>query len=284
MLSLLPNATFNYKISSDQNLKTAFNRTIVRPNLYQLNPNVSIDDPYNLSKGNPLLNPEIRTAMFIEYSKKIKSNYISVRLYYDRHEQVINNLTFMNDSSAFETRIYNLGTIQQYGIQFSGTMKIGSTISFVPYLRLYDQYCAGNRLAHQYAVGNRNQFVFEQGYSANISFKHHMNLSMTLQHSSPKNNIQGNSFSDMLYFISFEKTFKKNFKTGISNGLLFTHNFTYEGSDISDQKFDSHFAGDIHIPNVLVWFNVVYQFDTGTHRGKIERQQAEVDAPPKSAL
>ena len=52
-LSFFPNATFRYKLTTKQNIQASFNRTIKRPNIFQLNPYSSLSDPYTLSKGNP---------------------------------------------------------------------------------------------------------------------------------------------------------------------------------------------------------------------------------------
>jgi outer membrane receptor for ferrienterochelin and colicin len=283
VLSLLPFATLNFKFSSDQNLKMALSRTIYRPNLYQLNPSISIDDPYTVRRGNPYLNPEIRTAVFMEYSKKFKSNFVSTRFFYNGNREVINNLTFINDTSAFETRIYNLGTIHQLGFQFIGTLKIGGLITFNPYIRLYGQYTKGNQLANEFSIADRYQLVIEPGFSAIVSFKHDFNLSMSCQYSSPRNNIQDNSFSDALYFISFEKTFKKCFKAGIVSVLPLKRTFTYQGSEIKDPDFNSCYKGEIHLQDFLVSFKLSYQFNAGKNHEKINRVK-EIDAPPNKGF
>ncbi len=284
ILSLLPFATLNFKISSDQNLKMAMSRTIYRPAIYQLNPNKSIDDPFTVRTGNPYLDPQIRTAIFVEYSKKFNSNYISTRLFYNRNNDAINNLTFVNDTSAFETRIYNLGTMHQLGFQFSGSLKAFSIITFNPYLRLYGQYSDGNRVAKEFSIADRRQIVIEPGISAILSFKHDFNLSMTCQYNSPRNYIQGNSYSDALYFIAFEKTFKKRLKTGIVSLLPLKRTFTYQGSEINTPDFYSNYKGEIHFQSFLVSFKLSYQFNSGKKHEKIDRAKEEIDALPKKGF
>ena len=59
VLSFFPHFNFTFKITSRQNIQLAYNRSIIRPNIYQLNPFITIDDPYTVSKGsNPFLNAE----------------------------------------------------------------------------------------------------------------------------------------------------------------------------------------------------------------------------------
>jgi outer membrane receptor protein involved in Fe transport len=284
LLSVLPFATVNLKISSDQNLKMALSKTIYRPNIYHLNPNISIDDPYTVHRGNPFLNPEMRTAVFIEYARKFKSNYLSTRVFYNRNKEVINNLTFINDTFAFETRIYNLGTLHQLGFQFTGTFKLGRIVTFNLYLRLYGQYSDGNQLANEYSIEDRHQVVIEPGLSSIFSFKHDMTLSVNFQYNSPRNNIQGNAFSDALYFMSFEKTFKKCLKAGIVCMLPLSRTFTYQGSEIKDHDFTSVYKGDIQLQNILVSFKLSYQFTSGKKHDNINRTREEIDVLPKKGF
>jgi hypothetical protein len=280
-LSLLPSATLNLKLKQDMSLKIAVSRTISRPNLYQLNPYVSFDDPYTMHSGNPLLSPEIRTSAFIEYNRKIGSNFLSTRLFYNRNSDVISNLTRINETPVFETTIFNSGTIHQSGIQLSGTFKAGGMFNFIPYLRLYDNYCEANHLAESYFVKNRNQLVYEPGVSAIAAFKHDINLSMSFQYSSPRNSIQWKSFGDALYFISLEKTFKKSFKASIVSGLPLTKCFIYQGSEASGPEFNSRYEGVVLVRNFMLSFKLNYQFRYGRTGEKINQRGDDAEVPAK---
>ncbi|MDP4275618.1 MAG: TonB-dependent receptor, partial [Bacteroidota bacterium] len=217
-LSFFPYVSVKYKLTGTQNIQFSCNRSIIRPNIYQLDPSVSIDDPYTVRKGNPALKPEFRNSLYIEHSILFRGNYFSSRLFYNRLAGVINNLTFINDTNSFESQMQNLGTIHQYGLQFSGSLKLGIA-TFNPYLRLYDIYTAGNSLARQYSIGDRHNPVIESSISAVLSFKYGMSLSLTFQYASKKNNIQDNYFCDALYFLTFEKTFRQKIKVGLVSGI-----------------------------------------------------------------
>jgi hypothetical protein len=283
-LNILPSAALSYKISSDRTLKFAVSNTVNRPNIYQLNPNLSMDDPYTTRRGNPSLDPEIRTAISLEYSTKFKSNFGAVRLFYNRTGSSINYLTSLNDTSVFEIRIDNLGTLHQSGFQLTGTFKAGHIITFIPYLRLYAQFTEGNRLAGEFSIKNRSQIVVEPGFSSVLSFKHDINLGMTFQYGSPKNNVCGNSYSDPLYFISLDKTFKNRIKAGIVSALPLTKTFTYQGSELKSQDFYCRYAGDIQLSKALLWFKLSYQFNAGRKHEAINHGSEEIDAAPKKGF
>jgi outer membrane receptor protein involved in Fe transport len=282
-LSILPYARFLYRLSARQNLQFSYRRSVNRPSVYYLNPYTYIDNPYSVSKGNPLLEPEFHDHFFLEHSIQFQGNYISSRLFYEKRTNSINNLTILNDSSAFETQVQNLGTISQYGVQFSGSLTFG-LLTFNPSVRLYNQSTFGNNLAKQYDVKNRNDLVFELGFSSVLSFRHNFALSAIFQYNTARNNIQDNAFSDALYFISLDKTFKKNLKVGIVSALPFTKNFVYQGSEIEAQNFSSQHTENLKLPTVPFMLRVSYQFNIGKNRAVITRDWEEVDTRPKTGL
>lgn len=119
----------------------------------------------------------------------------------------------------------------------SGSLKFGNIISFNPYLKIYNLITYDNNLPKQFVVKNRNQIEFESGLSAVFFFRHDYSISLVFQYSGLKNQIQGNKFSDPLYFIAFEKTFKNKLKAGVEFGLLFTRSFTVEVLKLQDLIF-----------------------------------------------
>jgi hypothetical protein len=248
-----------------------------------LNPNTSIDDPYSLSKGNPFLKPELRDGCFLEYSIQFKSDYLATRLFYNNLTNVINNLTFINDTGAFETQVQNMGSMQQFGIQFSGTLKLGIA-TFNPFLQIFENNTFSNSLAKQYGIENRHNLAYNSGLSAVLSFKHEISLSGSFQYASPKNDIQGNSYCGALYFLSLDKTFKQQIKIGVVTALTFTRSFVYQGSDLEGSNFSSHEEGDVKIPIPICWFKISYQFSTGKKKEAMNHASEEIETPPKKGF
>jgi hypothetical protein len=282
-LAFLPHATFRYKLTSRQNIQLSYNKSITRPNIYQLSPFTAISNPYNVYKGNPFLKPELRGSIFLEHSIQFNGNYLATRLFCKRTTDVINNLTFINDTSSFETQVHNLGTISQYGVQFSGSVKI-SILTLNPYIKVFSLYTTGNQLGKVYSIENRNSLAIESGLSAIASFKHDLTFALTFQYSSPKNDIQGNSFSDMLYFLSLEKTIKQRIKIGIVSAIPFMKSFTYQASEIKGSNFYSHSEGNVQMSFIPFWFKLSYQFSSGKKRDKINRSNEEIDNLPKKGF
>lgn len=284
VFALLPNATINYKLTPKQNIKLSYSRTVYRPNIYELNPSTSITDPFTVQSGNPDLKPEFRQNLSIEYSKSIGNSYISLQLFNKKRIDAINQYTFINDTSIFETRVANLGDIHEYGIQMAGALKLHKSISINPYFKLFNIYTTGDNLAKQYDIVNRHKIAFESGLSAIVTFKYDIVASLQFQYNSPEIDIQGMSFSDALYFISLEKNFKEKFKIGIMSALPFSKSFTYQGSEIKGENFYSHSEGNVKLSAFPVWLKFTYQFNSGKKVNKIDRVKEDIDNMPKKGF
>jgi hypothetical protein len=159
-----------------------------------------------------------------------------------------------------------------------------SIVTFNPYIKIFGLYSSGNNLAKYYSIDNKKSLCLESGLSAIVSFKHDLAFSLTIQYDTPKNDIQGNSFSDMLYFMSLEKTFKQKIKIGIVSAIPFTKSFTYQGSEIKGYNFYSHYEGNVQMHLIPIWFRLSYQFSAGKNRDKIERSKEEIDNLPKKGF
>jgi len=284
VFALLPDAILNYKLNPKQNIKLSYNRTVYRPNIYELNPYTSIDDPYSIQSGNPDLKPEFRQNLSVDYSKNIGNNYISLQLFYLDRSDAINHYTFINDTSIFETRVANLGKIHGYGIRMAGAVKVHNAVAINPYLKLTDVFTKGNNIAEQHNISDRHRIEFESGLSAITSFKYDIVASLQFQYSSPLINIQGMTFSDALYIISLEKTFKQKIKIGISSALPFSKTFTYQGSEIKSADFYSHSEGNIRFSVAPVWFKFTYLISPGKVSNRVNNSKEDIDNMPKKGF
>jgi outer membrane receptor protein involved in Fe transport len=284
LFALLPNAIINYKVTSSQNIKLSYNRTVSRPNIYDLNPYTSSDDPYSLHSGNPELKPEFQQNLSIEYSKNIENNYISFKLLYLKRSEAINSYTFLNDTGILTSHVANLGNISGYGIQMAGALKIRKSISINPFLNLTEIYTSGNNLAKQYDIRNRQKIALQSGLSVISTFKYDIVASLQFQYNSPLIQIQSMSFSDALYIVSLEKSFNQRFKFGISSALPFIKTFTYQGSEIKGTGFYSHSEGNIRFSVVPVWFKFTCLFNSGKVLNKGNNSKEDIDNMPKKGF
>lgn len=281
--SLLPDISFRYKLNTQQNIQLSASRSIKRPNLYQMNPYIAYDDPFTISMGNPLLNPELTSSIYFEHSIQFDGSYFASRVFYTSTNDVISNLMLLNDTNTFVKEIQNLGTIVQAGIQFSGSMKI-HFLTFNPYVKIFALQTKANQIAENYGIKNRKIACIESGLSAIVSLGHELAVSMTFQYNSPVNELQGNTFSDMLYFISIGKTFKQKLQLGIVSAIPFSESFTFHGSKITGSDIYSSYEGNVSLSAIPLWIKIGYQFNTGKSRNMINREKEHIDNLPKKGF
>jgi hypothetical protein len=284
VFALLPNVTINYKIASNQNIKMLYNRTISRPNIYQLNPYICTDDPYSLHSGDPDLKPEFRQNLSIDYSKNFGNNFISLKLLYSDRSKVINSYAFLNDAGILESHMANLGNIRGYGIQMTGALKFWKSIAINPFLNLTEIHTKCNNLAKQYDITNRQKMAFQSGLSAIVTFKYDIIASLQFQYNSSLIQIQSMSFSDALYILSLEKSFNQKFKFGISSALPFIKTFTYQGSEMTGTGFYSYSEGYIRFSVVPVWFKFTYIFNSGKVLNRVNNSKEDIENMPKKGF
>lgn len=276
-LSFLPHGVVNYSFGSVGNLRFSFKRSLIRPDVYQLNPFVTMDDPLSSYQGNERLKPEFHNNLFLEYSFRWGGNYLSTRLFHHRVQDVIYPLTRLNEDHLFETRVDNLGSITQYGIQWRSALKFHPAVTVNPYFSLFEISSRVDPSAAGYGIENRRHWAYRSGVSAIVTLKHHFTASLQFQYNSPQIRIQGKSFSDPLYFLSLEKTIHKKYKVGITSGLPFTRSFTYQGSEMQGMNFHGHSRSNIRMSAFPVWLKFSYRFSSGKKTGMMQREKEQVD-------
>jgi hypothetical protein len=282
-VSLLPAMYFRHKFGTGQVLNLSFNRTVTRPLIYQLNTAVSNDDPLAMRTGNPFLEPELRNNLQAEHTLQLHGNILSYRLFYTYITDAISNITYLDNSSMLMTQVFNAGNIHQYGARVTGSLKVG-VLTINPALQLYNISTRVNKGMISYGVSDRNKPVFESSLSSVLSLKNDLSVSLIFQYATPKNNIQGNSYNQALYFLSADKTFKNHLKIGIVSALPFTRSFIYQGSDIQSPGFSSSYTGNLKLSAFPLWLRLGYQFNSGRSRDRISREKEEIMSKPKKGL
>lgn len=280
----LPNLAFNYKFSTAKSLRFYRRSAISYPGYYQLNSFISIDDPFTLNSGNTGLNPVLRSDWTVEYAYRFNNHFISTGLFYNKITDAINQFTILSDTGIFETTRSNLGEISQYGVQFSGSISLGSKGGFQPYFKVFELHSSPNSFALKHGIKSRKQFAFGSGFSAFANLGSNFTATLMFQYTSPLNEIQSNSFSGAQYFLSLEKELGRGFKVGMVTAVPFLGKITYQGSEISGADFYSRSQGDIQMSTVPFWFKFSYNFSKGKERSKIQRRIEETEEKRKKGF
>ena len=72
--ALFPSLYLSKKLNESEEIQLNYSRRIRRPDFWQLNPFIDINDPLNIQQGNPDLKPEFRNSFEFNYNKKFENN------------------------------------------------------------------------------------------------------------------------------------------------------------------------------------------------------------------
>ncbi|HEX5025909.1 MAG TPA: outer membrane beta-barrel protein [Agriterribacter sp.] len=234
--ALFPSLFLTQKIGEDDELQVNFSRRIRRPDFWQLNPFIEINDPVNLRMGNPNLKPEFINSFEINYSKNYKNGNILGVLYWrnnpnditqysdtittEQYEQLQNAGV---DPNAILNTFVNANTTNRYGAELTVQHKIGSNFDITPTFNLqYRTVSAGvdkadlsnkgfnwqGRLITNYKIKTENSPLFN-----NLSFQ------LIADYESPRVIPQGRTLYEFDVDFAIRKDFLKNNKASVTFGI-----------------------------------------------------------------
>ncbi len=174
--SVFPTMHLRRNFDDTQSMQVSYSRRISRPRGRQLNPFPRYNDPYNISSGNPRLDPEYTNSMEIGYTRFGEKTTINPSIFYRYTEGMISRFRSMDDSGVAHTTYENLNTGTSYGTElaitsrFFDVWRVNGTMSY--YYRKVEGAGAQAELENEsYAWSARmvNNFNFSGGWSAQLT-------------------------------------------------------------------------------------------------------------------
>jgi outer membrane receptor protein involved in Fe transport len=98
--ALFPSLYLSKKVNEKDEVQLNYSRRVRRPDFWQLNPFIDINDPLNIQQGNPELKPEFRNSFEFNYSKNFKNNSNFLGVIYYRNTQ--GDITRYSDTLSSE--------------------------------------------------------------------------------------------------------------------------------------------------------------------------------------
>lgn len=167
--NFIPSILINRTIGS-HSVKLNYNKQILRPFLFYLNPAINYIDSLNLEHGNPYLLPEITHRFELGYSGTFKAFFAGASLFYSRNRNSIENTRAPGDNGVFKSTYQNIGRKEAIGL--SGNLswrkeKITINTNFtLRYMMLKSIALQISNNGFQFN-GNMNvSWKFKNGYSA----------------------------------------------------------------------------------------------------------------------
>lgn len=170
--SLFPSLYLSKQLSEKEEIQLNYSRRVRRPNFWQLNPFIDINDPLNIQQGNPGLKPEFRNSYEFNYSKKFadNSNFLGV-IYYrntqgditrysdtltEKQYEQLNNAAV--DPNAILNTFINSQSNNSLGVELTLQKKIGKSFDITP---------SGSFAYRKVNSGNENERLSNEGWNWN---------------------------------------------------------------------------------------------------------------------
>ena len=125
--NLFPSAHTSYKVNDDFSLQAGYSRRIKRPNLRSLNPFSNIRNNFNISTGNPDLQPEYTNAYELTCIHKIGKASLNFSIYNRYTVDVVERVTVVEsimtngeDITRSNSSPENIGTNTTTGFEMNG--------------------------------------------------------------------------------------------------------------------------------------------------------------------
>jgi iron complex outermembrane receptor protein len=134
--NLFPSVYLSYDLGKDNQFLLNYSRRIDRPRSWFLIPYFSITDNQNLFLGNVDLNPSYVDSFEFGYSISKKKYTLNPTLFYRRTTDDSKTVAYQEDerTNVYFTTPLNLGTNDQYGLDFNGTADV------FPWLKLMGSF------------------------------------------------------------------------------------------------------------------------------------------------
>ncbi len=113
-----PSAHTSYKLTDDFSLQAGYSKRIFRPRLWSLNPFTSFRDNFNISTGNPNLNPEYTNMFELTSIYVIKKTSLNFGIYHRNTKDVVERVLRFNNNVSISTP-QNIGTNNITGLELN---------------------------------------------------------------------------------------------------------------------------------------------------------------------
>jgi outer membrane receptor protein involved in Fe transport len=233
---IFPSLFLTQKISETDQVQANFSRRIRRPDFWQINPFIDIDDPVNLSQGNPALKPEFINSFELNYSKDYSSGNFLGAIYYrnnpDDITQYSDTITAAQyaelenagvDPNAILNTFINGGVTNRYGAELTVQQKLGDNFDITPTVNL--QYRTVQAAVKDVNLDNEG-FNWEAKLTMNYkivtkrpSVFNNLSFQLMGEYESPNVIPQGKTKSEFDSDFAVRKDFLKNNKATITFGI-----------------------------------------------------------------
>ncbi len=240
---IVPSANISKRLPNGT-VKLAYNRRIQRPSIQFLNPNIQFSNPYNITTGNPNLEPEYTNNYELSYSTAIKSvnlNFSGFVRNTDNAIQAIRGVigNVPTDPDTLATSYKNIGREDAYGGSVFGNVNLSSKLTLNAGTDFYYAVLKNNDPNPLYTASNQGWVVNFRMFG-NYTISNGWGLQFFAFYRGPQVLLQGKQGNFYMYSMSVRKEFaNKKASIGLAADQFLTSSMrieNYTKSPIIEQK------------------------------------------------
>ncbi len=231
--ALFPSLFLTKQLNDKAEMQLNYSRRIRRPNFWQLNPFIDINDPVNLRQGNPQLKPEFTNSMEWNYSQRYQGGSLLASVYYRNNQgditqysdtisaeqyRQLNNAAV--DPNAILNTFINADATNRLGAELTLQHKIGQNFDITPTINAEYQKVKANvgglnlsneginweaKLITNYRILTQQPSIFD-----NLSFQ------MIGEYESPRFIPQGKRIPEYSVDLALRKEFLKDKRAAVT--------------------------------------------------------------------
>lgn len=208
-----PTVFLSYAFKNNHELQANYTRRINRPRGRQLNSFRNTSDSTNIEFGNPLLDPEISSAVELNYIKTWDNHALSASIYYRFSDNVIERVRYLDANNVMYTTFENISKRQSLGIELVSKNKLCKWINLTTTVNGY--YSMMNDVYYDTDLDGtpdllyeaQNNFSWDIRLMANFIMPMNFSAQLTGGYRSPRVMAQGTSRSDYSIDLGLRKSF-----------------------------------------------------------------------------
>ena len=249
--ALFPSVFLTKEVGENVELQVNYTRRIRRPNFWQLNPFIDINDPVNLRQGNPQLQPEFVNSFEFNYSQDYnKGNFLGVVYYRNNLRDItrfsdtittalyqqLNNAAI--DPNAILNTFINARSTNRIGLELTLQHRFNDRFDIVPTIDMQHQKVN----ADAFRLSNSG-FTWDAELTTNFRFGNtrgllkDLGLQLVGEYESAEVTVQGRNLPQYQIDFGLRKEFLKDKKAAFTFNINDIFNTQRFGSIIDTEAF-----------------------------------------------
>ena len=202
--NFLPSVILSRKLGKMSSLRLAFSQRLQRPSLRYINPYIALEDPRDITEGNPELLPELTNSYELAFNTFVKGFVLNTSAFLRKTNDVIEAYLNVDDLGTSITTYRNIGTNYTYGLDIFTSLNLKDKINIRGGVNVANYYTEatvnGQRLSN-------NGIIYRGNLSATYTFPKNLRVEVSGFYNSPRYTLQGYRASHSRSSIGMRKDF-----------------------------------------------------------------------------